>query len=447
MSYYPEPVVSDLTRFAADRGETLLQIFRLADGEAEHARLLANEMRFSPGDVIIDAGCGTGALAGYLHAIEPSLQIHLLNISAAQLAYADAWFPQQVGDIEAMPYADGFADGVILSYVLGHTDIRVAMDEAFRVLKPGGWLFVYDIAATGQMHPASDALNYRIRTLEELKNAAFTGFSQPTFSLPAKDYVSGVVRGCFDPEEMGRVFHNVTPVCARFERRATKITTALQFSGGKDSLACLHLWRDKLDETVVIWCNSGAAYPDTIEQMERVKSWVPNFLEVRGNQPAVIERYGYPSDVVPVLSSPHAFRVDTRTGPMIQSFMDCCARSLWAPMFNAVKQMGITRVVRGQRNDERLTGPVRNGDVVDGIEYALPIQDWTEAEVFAYLREVGAEIPAYYETGERTSRDCWSCTAFRFESRERTNNLKGEQREIVFARLEQIRTAITQAGY
>jgi len=225
------------------------------------------------------------------------------------------------------------------------------------------------------------------------------------------------------------------------------ITTALQFSGGKDSLACLHLWRDKLEETVVIWCNSGAAYPNTIEQMERVKSWVPHFLEISGDQPGVIERYGYPSDVVPVLSSPAAALINGGKGPRIQSWIDCCARSLWAPMYNAIKQLGVTRVVRGQRSDEALTGKIRHGDVVDGIEYVLPIQDWTEAEVFAYLREVGAEIPAYYETGERTSRDCWSCTAFRFESRERTNNLKGEQREIVFARLEQIRVAIAEAGY
>lgn len=224
------------------------------------------------------------------------------------------------------------------------------------------------------------------------------------------------------------------------------ITTALQFSGGKDSLACLHLWRDRLDETVVVWCNSGAAYPETIAQMERIRSWVPHFLEVKGDQPGVIERYGYPSDVVPVLASPQGEVVRKRAGVRIQSWMECCARSLWAPMYQAVKALGIKRVVRGQRNDEFLTGPIRHGDFVDGIEYVLPLQEWSAADVLAYLKEVGAELPEYYGS-ERTSRDCWSCTAFRFESKERTDNLKGEQREIVFARLEEIRTAIAQAGY
>lgn len=224
------------------------------------------------------------------------------------------------------------------------------------------------------------------------------------------------------------------------------ISTALQFSGGKDSLACLHLWRDKLDETVVIWCNSGAAYPETIDQMERIKSWVPHFMEVKGDQPGVIERYGYPSDVVPILSSTQGLLLQGRRRPLIQSFIDCCARSLWAPMYNAVKSLGVKRLVRGQRNDERLTGPIRHGDVHDGIEYILPIQDWSEIDVFAYLKAVGADLPTYYET-ERTSRDCWNCTAFRLESKERVNNLKGEQREIVFARLRHIRAAIAEAGY
>ncbi len=225
------------------------------------------------------------------------------------------------------------------------------------------------------------------------------------------------------------------------------ISTALQFSGGKDSLACLHLWRDRLDETMVVWCNSGAAYPETIEQMERIRSWVPHFLEVRGNQPAVVREYGYPSDVVPVLRSPSARMLHQEDGVKVQSFIDCCARSLWAPMWQAVKALGVTRVVRGQRASERLTGPVRNGDVIDGIEYILPIQDWSEVDVWRYLDEVGAEVPAYYRTGERTSRDCWSCTAFRFESKERVNNLPSPRREVVITRLDRIRSAIAEAGY
>lgn len=226
------------------------------------------------------------------------------------------------------------------------------------------------------------------------------------------------------------------------------ITTVLQFSGGKDSLACLHLWKERglLDETMVMWCNSGAPYQSTLDQMERVKDSVPHFMEVKGNQPAVVERYGYPSDVVPVLHSRQAQVLGGSKRPLIQSWMDCCGLALWEPMYRATKELGVRYVVRGQRNDETLTGPVRHGDTHEGITYLLPLQDWSAADVLAYLRSVGAELPEYYDS-ERTSRDCWSCTAFRFESKERTDNLTGEQREVVFARLEQIRSAIAEAGY
>jgi 3'-phosphoadenosine 5'-phosphosulfate sulfotransferase (PAPS reductase)/FAD synthetase len=228
------------------------------------------------------------------------------------------------------------------------------------------------------------------------------------------------------------------------------ITTALEFSGGKDSLACLHLWHERglLPQTVVVWCNSGAAYPETIEQMARVRSWVPNFLEVHGDQPAVIERYGYPSDVVPILASPYGqwMQGGKRPAVLVQGFIDCCARAIWQPLERAIKALGVTKVVRGQRRDERLTSPIRHGHTEDGIEYLLPIQDWNADQVMSYLESVGAEVPEYYKT-EPTSRDCWNCTAYRFESKERTENLRGEQREIVFARLEEIRAAIAEAGY
>jgi 3'-phosphoadenosine 5'-phosphosulfate sulfotransferase (PAPS reductase)/FAD synthetase len=219
------------------------------------------------------------------------------------------------------------------------------------------------------------------------------------------------------------------------------ITTALEFSGGKDSLACLYLWREKLDETVVLWVNTGDAYPETIEQMQRVREWVPNFHEVRADQPRVIEHYGFPSDVVPVLNTPLGQACTREPGVRIQSFMDCCARNIWIPMHEAVKALGVTRVVRGQRNDERRTAPIRSGHVEDGIEYLFPIEDWSEREVYEYLQSVDAPIPDYYQQ-ERTSRDCMHCTAYLDESSERIRNLPKIQRDIVLHRIRAIAAAV-----
>lgn len=219
------------------------------------------------------------------------------------------------------------------------------------------------------------------------------------------------------------------------------LTTALQFSGGKDSLACLHLWEDMLDETVVLWVNTGAAYPETIRQMERVAARVPHFKEVRTDQPANIEQYGLPADVVPTINTSWGRLSTSEPGPKIQSYIDCCAGNIWIPMHNAVREMGLTRIVRGQRNDERRTSPIRSGQIVDGIEYVFPLQDWSREQVMEYLRNVGADIPGYYEH-EQTSRDCWSCTAYLDESRDRIRRLPSELREVVMMRIRGIHKAV-----
>jgi hypothetical protein len=44
-------------------------------------------------------------------------------------------------------------------------------------------------------------------------------------------------------------------------------------------------------------------------------------------------------------------------------------------------------------------------------------------------------LPDYYAT-EKTSRDCWDCTAYRDDNVERVKNLPDEQREIVEQRLD-----------
>jgi 3'-phosphoadenosine 5'-phosphosulfate sulfotransferase (PAPS reductase)/FAD synthetase len=76
--------------------------------------------------------------------------------------------------------------------------------------------------------------------------------------------------------------------------------TVLQFSGGKDSLACLFLLREQWDEMTVLWVNAGAAFPETVGLMEKIRALVPHFLEVRTNQPAQVAELGYPVDVLPL---------------------------------------------------------------------------------------------------------------------------------------------------
>lgn len=223
------------------------------------------------------------------------------------------------------------------------------------------------------------------------------------------------------------------------------ISTALQYSGGRDSRALLHLHRDQLDKVIVVWMNPGDAYPDQLREMHKLARDIPHFLILHGNVKSNIEQFGYPSDVVPINYSPLGRAYVKKAGDFkIQSAFDCCSRSMWQPLAQAMQLLGITRVIRGQRREEQYTNTaVTNGAVIDGIEYVLPLEDWTTADVEKYLRDNHLKLPDYYAS-EGTSHDCIHCTAYLGSYQARIRNLPAESRREVDQRLKQISIAIEQ---
>lgn len=216
---------------------------------------------------------------------------------------------------------------------------------------------------------------------------------------------------------------------------------ALMFSGGRDSIVLLHVWKEKLNDTLVIWVNSGAAYPETQQMMWQIKKQVPHFLEIKSNQPKQIEENGYPSDVIPMSHTTIGQLVSGLRKTKIQSAFDCCNANLWKPAAKAIELLGIKTVVRGQRKEEGRTSPVRDGDVINGVTYLFPLESWTLKQVNEYVNRNNIVLPSYYQT-EKTSRDCWSCTGYVNEQVDRINNLPEPLRNNVLARLKEIRIAV-----
>lgn len=190
---------------------------------------------------------------------------------------------------------------------------------------------------------------------------------------------------------------------------------ALEFSGGKDSLACLYMLKDYWHKIIVVWCNTGAAFPETIEQMAKIKAMVPYFLEVKSDQPADIELNGLPVDVLPYSNTEYSNIFEGKNDQKMRIFFDCCKNNIWLPMHDAITKLGATLVIRGQKLSDKNKSPVRSGYSFDGIEYLFPLEDMTDDDVYSYLKQINVELPRNYGY-IRTSLDCWSCTAYVFEN-------------------------------
>jgi 3'-phosphoadenosine 5'-phosphosulfate sulfotransferase (PAPS reductase)/FAD synthetase len=191
-------------------------------------------------------------------------------------------------------------------------------------------------------------------------------------------------------------------------------THAIQYSGGKDSLALMHKMRPMMDECAVYFGNTGAVYP----HMEKAVTDVCKAFgaELRVVHPPIDmatfhRKAGLPSDIVPVeaaSSVAHYFR--DQPAQLLQSNYECCSVMLWKPLHERIVADGITTVWRGAKKyDPKLSVPP--GHVEDGIRYENPLWDMTDADVFAYLDSIGAELPAHYKV-VNASFDCWLCTAF-----------------------------------
>lgn len=183
----------------------------------------------------------------------------------------------------------------------------------------------------------------------------------------------------------------------------------LQFSGGKDSLACLYLLEPEWDDLTVAWVNTGAAFPETLKQMDEIKALVPHFVEIQSQQS--IEHNGYPVDVLPIASTDVGQQFAGVHGRMFQSRYACCGSALWGPTQRAMKQLDATVIIRGQKRVDQRKSNIESGTVIDGVRYEFPLQMWTDQDVLHYLVSRGIELPANYAT-MKTGLDCWNCTAY-----------------------------------
>jgi 3'-phosphoadenosine 5'-phosphosulfate sulfotransferase (PAPS reductase)/FAD synthetase len=184
---------------------------------------------------------------------------------------------------------------------------------------------------------------------------------------------------------------------------------ALQFSGGKDSSACLWLLEEYWPWLDVIWIDTGDSPPEQLAYMEDIASLVPNFKRIQSDSVAWRKVNGNPVDFFPSFQG--AFN-----GPKLVSTFECCSHNMWHPMAKFLNLNKYDGVVQGSKKCDPLHNGIANGDYRDGMQYFLPIFDWNDDLVIEYL---GDRLPGWYKSQDtpKSSSDCKSCSAYLHENR------------------------------
>jgi ubiquinone/menaquinone biosynthesis C-methylase UbiE len=195
--------LDEASRDVLDRGIRVLQAVRFSPSDQAHVAMLLHAMKPGFGEHWVDVGCGFGEPARLMQAMRPDLRFTLVNSNQFQLEQAPDGFTQRLADMRDLPFPDASFDGAMFLFSLCHDpDKRAALEEAARVVRSGGALFVFDYLRTnGDDARTAEVLHSWFPEKADLDaTGALAGWQTRSFSYPVGD--DRVFRGLFGDDDL-----------------------------------------------------------------------------------------------------------------------------------------------------------------------------------------------------------------------------------------------------
>lgn len=134
--------------------------------------------RFRPSGHVLEIGAGSGAMAAEILTLFPGIRMtvtdyedQMLEPARKRLEVFAERAEVRPADATALPFESEAFDAVV-SFIMLHHVIKweSALEEACRVLKPGGWLVGYDLLSTWLMRMLHqvESTHHRMIELDQL---------------------------------------------------------------------------------------------------------------------------------------------------------------------------------------------------------------------------------------------------------------------------------------
>ena len=172
-------------------GLKLFQAVMLAETEGDHAKALYSVINAPTGATFVDMGCGVGELSRLFAACDPSAMFYSITNSETQAALTRHFGGSDVvlTDFHDTGLPDGVADVVMFNETWGYGDPQRLANEAFRLLKPDGRIFLKDWHSQSSGYsPEWDWHQWRLQDIfMTLMQAGFDMVTAQNIANPQRD--------------------------------------------------------------------------------------------------------------------------------------------------------------------------------------------------------------------------------------------------------------------